>query len=301
MAGIIIGTNNANAIATVVAARTLPRLKAQTVAYACSDPSYAPEIASFGDTVNVPIPAEFTTNLIADGGTINRQNPSLGNAALVLNKHRELSFEHTDINKALATPDLHATSLGQAIANFCEDVDEDLLGIYSSLTAGAPGVGAYNTAPTEAVVDEAETELFDQRASADLPKYLIVTGTGYSQIRQIPRFTEHDLDKNAAGSTSAKLKGKIKDFNVFRAQKVNVTSTTNDHGIAMVPTALLTAVRPLGVTAKDGTVQVEVTEDNLSIRLTMSYHHEVLGELSTLDMLYGFVTGRPLHGMEFKH
>jgi hypothetical protein len=301
MAGIIVGTNNANAIATVVAARTLPRLKSNTVAYACSDPSYASEIARFGDTVNVPIPAEFTTNLIADGGTINRQNPSLGNAALVLDTHRELSFEHTDINKAFATPDLQNTSLGQAVANFCEDVDEDLLGIYSTLIAGTPGVGTYNTSLTEAVVDSAETALFDERIPAEIEKHLIVTGTGYSSIRMIPRFSEHDLDKGAAGSTSAKLKGKIKDFNVYRAQKVNVTSSTNRHGIAMCPTALLTAVRPLGVQAKDGTVQVEVNEDNLSIRLTMSYHHEVLGELSTLDLLYGYIAGRTNHGLEVKH
>jgi hypothetical protein len=299
MAGIITGAQNANAIATIIAARTLPRLKANTVAYACSDPSYSSELAEHGKTVNVPIPAEYTTNLIADGGTINRQNPSLGNAALVLDTHRELSWEHTDINKALARPDLEGTTAAQAIANFCEDIDEDMLGIYASFTGTA--VGTYNTALTEGVIDSAETGLFDERVSEELQKHLIVTGSGYSAIRQIPRFSEQNLDKSAGGSKSAKLKGTIKDFNVYRAQKVNVTSSTNRHGLAMSPVALLTAVRPLGATANDGTVQVEVNEDNLSIRMTMSYHHETLGGLSTFDILYGYICGRTVHGIEVKH
>lgn len=299
MEGPITGADNPTVIATVVAARTLPHLKANTVAYACSDPSYAPAIAAFGDTVNVPIPPEFSSNLLADGGTINRQNVQMGSAALVLNKHREISWEITDINAELATPDLQGTNTGQAMANFCEDVDEDLLGIYASFTATA--AGAYNTAITEGAIEAAETSLFTERVSTAVPLHCIVSGQGYSEMRLLHRFTDQNRDRDAAGSTAQNLMGKIKGFNVYRAQKLNVTSTTNDHGVCMAPAALLTAVRPLGKQAVDGTLQVELNEDNLTIRMTMSYHHEILGGLSSLDMLYGFVTGRSTHGVELKH
>ena len=80
-----------------------------------------------------------------------------------------------------------------------------------------------------------------------------------------------------------------------------MTGGTQRHGIAMAPAALLPAVRPLGIKAKDGTVQVEMQEDGVAIRMTMSYHHEVLGEITTIDTLYGFVSGRTNHGVEVAH
>jgi len=296
--GIITTGQNPSAIATIVAARALTRLKAATVAYGIADPSYADEISSHGSTVNVPIPAEYISNLLADGGTITRQQTSLGNAALVLNKHREISFEITDRNEALARPDIRNTSLGQAIANFAEDVDEDLLGIYAQFAT--TDVGVANTALTEAVIDSAETTLFNQRVPDSLRKSLVLTGTGYSTVRQLPRFSEAQTI-GSGKPISDGFVGRIKNCDVYRDQKTNVTSTTTRHGILMAPPALLVAVRPLGRRATDGTIQVEMSEDGLSIRLTMSYHHETLGNLSTLDLLYGFISGRTSFGVEVLH
>lgn len=299
MAGITTATQNPNAIATVVAARTLPRLKAATVAYELADTTYEAELAKFGDTVNVPIPADYSSNLIADGGTVARQNPSLGNAALVLNRHREITFEHSDINVAFATPDLKRTAVGQAIANMAEDIDEDLLSIYGSLLAGN-AVGTYNTTLTEAVLDTAETNLFNQRVSMSDGIGLVLTGTGYSAIRQIARLSEADKTGRPEGSADAFV-GTIKGMRTYRAQKTNVTSSTNRHGIAVHRSALLFAQRPLGVQASAGAVQTEMVEDTVSVRLTMSYDHAALGNLCTLDVLYGFVCGRASHGAEIKH
>lgn len=297
--GIITTGQNPNAIATIVARRTLARLKAATIAYSIADPSFKNELAQHGNTVNVPIPAEYTTNLMADGGTIVRQQTSLGNASLVLNKHRELSFHITDRNKAVTAPDLKQTSLGQAVANFAEDVDEDLLGIYASFST--TDVGAYNTALTEAVIDDGETTLFNQRVPRGSRISCVLTGTGYSAIRQVPRFTE--ADKIGTGAPIADgFVGRLKGVDFYRDQMVNVTSSTNRHGVMMAPPALLVATRPLGITPMGtGAIQVEVIEDNMSIRLTMSYHHETLGEICTLDLLYGFVSGRTNFGVEVRH
>ena len=60
--------------ASVVAARALAPLKNATVAWGVANMDYSPELSSFGSQVNVPIPAEFATNLIADGGTITRHS-----------------------------------------------------------------------------------------------------------------------------------------------------------------------------------------------------------------------------------
>ena len=298
--GFITTGTNPNVLATIVAALALPRLKAATAMYAISDPSYGRDVAQYGQSVNVPIPAEYSSNLLADGGTITRQNPVLGNATITLNRHREISFEITDLNEALARPDLRQTNLGQALANMAQDIDSDLLSIYTQFTATA--VGAYNTAITEATVDSAETTLFNQRVPMGMRKSLVVSGNGYSQIRQIPRFTEDRMIREGAGPIADGYVGRLKDLDVYRDQLVLVTSSTSTHGVALAPPALLTAVRPLGATGNGmGVIQVELSEDNIGIRLTMSYHHEVLGTLMSIDVLYGYVAGRTAFGVEVKH
>ncbi len=65
---------------------------------------YEPVLANTGDTVNVPIPPVLVANNIAEGGTVSPQNPSLGNAQIVLNTHAEATFQIPDVTKALAFP-----------------------------------------------------------------------------------------------------------------------------------------------------------------------------------------------------
>jgi len=176
-------------------------------------------------------------------------------------------------------------------------MDEDLLSIYFQFTL--TDVGAYNTALTEAVIDSAETALFNARAVGQ--KNLVVNGSGYSAIRQIARFTE--ADKRGGGDAAAEsVMGQLKGFVVHRAQGVNITSSTEAHGVGMARTALLGAVRSMGTPGNGmGAVQVELAEDGVSVRYTQSYQHAELGAMSTLDVLYGFVAGRVNHGIEVRH
>jgi hypothetical protein len=52
-------------------------------------------------------------------------------------------------------------------------------------------VGTAGTLLTEAVVDAAETELFQAKLPATEPRYLIVDANSYSALRQIDRFSEY--------------------------------------------------------------------------------------------------------------
>ena len=92
-------------------------------------------LAHAGDTVNVPIPPVLVANNIAEGGTVNPQNPNLGNAQIVLNTHAEATFQIPDVTKALAFPELleglHAAGGGRD----CVKVEHDFLNLYSQFTA----------------------------------------------------------------------------------------------------------------------------------------------------------------------
>jgi len=102
----ITSTNVANAIVKLVAADALPVLVGNLVMGNLVNRDYEPVLANAGDTVNVPIPPTMVANNILEGGTVQTQNPSLGNAQIVLNTHAEATFQLPDVTKVLAVPDL---------------------------------------------------------------------------------------------------------------------------------------------------------------------------------------------------
>ena len=228
----ITSSNVAQAIVKLVAADALPALMGNLVMGNLVNRDFEPVLAQAGDTVNVPIPPTLVANNISDGGSVVTQNPSLGNAQIVLNTHAEATFQIPDVTKILAVPDLLRLYMEPAVAALAEKIEADLLGLYSQFTANAP-VGTAGSALTEAAIDNAETALFNAKVPASSPKCLIVSGEAYSQMRQIPRFSEFQTAGEAGlralveGSV-----GKIKDFFVFRSQFVPKTGsgpvTTNN-------------------------------------------------------------------------
>jgi len=185
----ITSTNVATAIVKLVAADALPALVSNLVLGNLVNRDYEPTLAQAGDTVNVPIPPTLVANNIAEGGTVTTQNPNLGNAQIVLNTHAEATFQIPDVTKVLAVPDLLRVYMQPAVIAIAEKIESDLLGLYASFSANTP-VGIAGTPITEAVVDAAETALFDAKVPSSQPKHLIVDSNTYSQMRQIPRFSE---------------------------------------------------------------------------------------------------------------
>ena len=102
----ITSSNVANAIVKLVAVDALPVLIGNLVMGNLVNRDYEPVLAQAGDTVNIPIPPTMVANNIAEGGTVQTQNPSLGNAQIVLNTHAEATFQIPDVTKVLAVPDL---------------------------------------------------------------------------------------------------------------------------------------------------------------------------------------------------
>src|ERR1700745_2439742 len=152
----ITSTNVANAIVKLVAADALPALVGNLIMGNLVNRDYEPTLANAGDTVNVPIPPTLVANNIAEGGTVQFQNPSLGNAQIVLNTHAEATFQIPDVTKVLAVPDLLRLYMQPAVVALAERIETDLLNLYAAFTTNAP-VGTAGTPITEATVDAAET------------------------------------------------------------------------------------------------------------------------------------------------
>jgi hypothetical protein len=169
----ITSANLASAIVKLVAADALPALMGNLVMGNLVTRDYEAVLANAGDTVNVPIPPVMTANNIAEGGSVQPQNPTLGNAQIVLNTHAEATFTIPDVTKALAVPGLLKMYMQPAMVALAERVESDLLNLYSQFTFNAP-LGTGGTALTEAVVDQAETSLFNAKVATAEPKFLVV-------------------------------------------------------------------------------------------------------------------------------
>jgi hypothetical protein len=287
---IITSANLANAIVKLVAADALPALMANMVMGNLVNRDYEPVLAHAGDTVNVPIPPVLVANNIAEGGTVQPQNPNLGNAQIVLNTHAEATFQIPDVTKALAFPELLKAYMQPAVIAIAQRVEHDLLNLYSQFTANTP-VGAAGTPITEATIDSAETALFSAMVPASMPKYLVVDSNTYSQIRQIPRFSEY----YSAGEAGLKALvegnvGKMKDFFIFRSQLVPVTggTTPNNHSLAFTRDAMGLVVRRLPQPLPGTGAVAEYAEmGNFGLRVVMSYQPNTLAQQFTVDVLYG--------------
>lgn len=299
----ITSANLANAIVKLVAADALPALVGNLVMGNLVNRDFEPTLANAGDTVNVPIPPVMAANNIAEGGSVTTQAVNAGNAQIVLDTHVEASFQIPDVTKVLAVPDLLSLYMQPALAAIAEKIEGDLLGLYSGFSTNTP-VGTGGTPITEAVIDSAETKLFEAKLPAKEAKYLVVDPATYSTMRQLPRFSEF----NSAGEAGVRalvegMIGRIKDFFVFRSQLVKKTGaapvTTNN--IAFAKDALGLVIRRLPRPLPGTGAIAEYAEmGNFGMRIVMSYQPDTLAQQFTVDVLYGKGVLRNAFGVQVR-
>ena len=299
----ITSANVANAIVKLVAVDALPALMGNLVMGNLVTRDFEPTLAQAGDTINVPIPPTLVANNIAEGGTVTTQNPNVGNAQIVLNTHAEATFQIPDVTKILAVPDLLRLYMQPAVVALAEKIEADLLGLYSQFTSNSP-LGTGGVAITESVIDGAETALFNAKVPASSPKYLVVDGTTYSQLRQIARFSEFSSvgDAGLRAMIDGSV-GKIKDFFVFRSQFVTKTGSgpVTTQNVAFAPDGLGLVIRRLPLPLLGTGAIAEYAElGNFGMRVVMSYQPNTLAQQFTVDVLYGAAVLRNNHGVQVR-
>ncbi|MBZ5579454.1 MAG: hypothetical protein LAP40_23085 [Acidobacteriia bacterium] len=297
----ITSNNVANAIVKLVAADALPVLVGNLVMGNLVNRDYEPVLANAGDTVNVPIPPTMVANNISEGGTVQTQNPSLGNAQIVLNTHAEATFQIPDVTKVLAVPDLLKIYMEPAVAAIAQRVESDLLNLAAQFTANPP-VGSAGTPITESVIDAAETALFLAKVPASSQKFFVVDAATYSAWRQIPRFSEFQTAGDAGLQAIVNgTVGKVKDFFVFRSQFVSKTGSgpVTTHNLAFCKDAIGLVIRRLPQPLPGTGAIAEYAElGNFGMRVVMSYQPNTLAQQFTVDVLYGCGVLRNTSGVQ---
>src|ERR1700680_2390671 len=298
---VITSANVANAIVKLVAADALPALMGNLVMGNLVNRDYEPTLAQAGDTVNVPIPPTLVANNIAEGGTVQTQNPNLGNAQIVLNTHAEATFQIPDITKVLAVPDLLKLYMQPAVVAIAERIESDILSLYSQFSSNT-AVGTPGVPLTEASIDAAETALFQAKVPGGTAKYLVVDPTTYSALRQVPRFSEYSSVGDAGlRALIDGAVGKIKDFFVFRSQLVpkQGSGPVNTHNLAFARDAIGLVIRRLPQPLPGTGAIAEYAEmGNFGMRVIMSYQPNTLAQQFTVDVLYGVGVLRNTFGVQ---
>lgn len=293
----ITSANVADAIVKLVAADALPALVGNLVMGNLVNRSYEADLANQGDTVNIPIPPVMAANNIAEAGSVTTQNPSLGNAQVVINVHAESSFQIPDVTRVLAHPEMLSMYMMPAIISLAERIESDLTQLYLNLTA-TTAVGTANTTITESVVDNAETALFNAKVPDSLPKFLVVSGTCYSDLRQISRFSEDKVTPEFAGVIPSGVVGRLKNFFVMRSQYITKVSTTT-YNLAFARDAFALVMRMLPKPLPNtGAVADYASMGNFGMRVVLSYAPNTLAQQFTCDCLYGVAVLRNLFGLQ---
>lgn len=289
MSNEILSQNALMAIPKLVAADVLPAVVGSLVMGNLVNRDYEATLAQAGDVVNVPIAPNLTANNIAESGSVQNQNKSLGNAAITLSRHYESSFAIPDVTQVFTRPDLVRTYMTSAVIAVAEQIETDILACYGQLNFNA-SVGTANTALTESVIDSAESNLFTAKVPAGVPKFLVLSATAYGQVRQIGRFTELQTAGLGLNGPNPILTGQVlqvKGFNAFRSQYVSKVSTTTNN-VAFVRDTLALVVRKLPITPPGmGVVQTYAEYGNFGMRVSMSYVPGQLQQQFTVDVLYG--------------
>lgn len=292
----ITSANVAEAIVKLVAADSLPALVGNLVMGNLVNRNYERTLANQGDTVNIPIPPTMSATNVAEGGSVTTQNPSLGNAQVVINMHAESSFQVPDVTKVLASPNLLSMYMTPAIIAVAESIERDLMRLYLNLTANAP-VGTGGSVITESVIDAAETALFNAKVPESLQRYLIVSGQTYSDLRQIQRFSEFDKSPELGGVIPSGQVGRLKNFYALRTQYVQKPSTTT-YNIAFARDAFALVMRALPKPLPGTGAVAEYAEmGGFGMRVVMSYAPNTLAQQFTVDVLYGVAVLRNIYGI----
>ncbi len=296
MAGEIISPTVATAIAKIVATYVMPALRPVFIMAELVNRDFQADLQSEGDTVTVPMAPTMTANNLAEAGSVQLQNPALGSVDVTLTQHIESSFFIPDHTRILARPDLIQAYMTSAVLAVATQIETDLMNLFPYFTYNTQQ-GTQGTALTEAVIDSTETSLFNSKVPDGDPRNLVLSSLGYSDVRQIPRFTERRMIGGMGEAIRTGQVSELKNFRVVRSQLTPLVGSTY-YNLAFHRDALALVTRRLpSIPPGFGAVSEYVEDGGYGFRVVLSYNPNELGIQCTVDTLYGVGILRPEFGV----
>lgn len=289
-------TEAASAIPTIVAAKALGHLKANTVLARVVNRDWDENVAKYGQTVVINKRGGLSVNDKAANTVVTLQTPSTTGINVTLNKHKEVSFMIEDIAKMVTRPDLLMGYMEDSVAVIGEQIDSDIAGLYAGFSQTIDATGA---AGPIAAADFIEASRLLNAAKAPLTnRWAVLHEDAHAEAEGIEQIINRDYKGDAAMQAVANgWLGKFKTFNIVMDQKIRV-ATGVCKNLFLHRDAAVLATRPMErVPAGLGVYQDTLNEDGLGLRVTLAYNPSYLAWQCTIDVLYGVAELRDDHGV----
>lgn len=277
------------------AATALGYLKANTVMARLVNRNFENLVANQGDTINVPRRGSLSVNSKAANTPVTLQTPSADTIPLVLNQHKEVSFLVEDVASAQSNQDVIAGYISDGIMRIAEQIDSDLLALYTGFsatpidaTSGSGGVKETTVTEARRLLNAAKVPLTD--------RYIVWHEDAEKELLGLEKFTSSDFGDDGSAVREAVV-GRKYGFMHLMDQQVK-TATSECKNLAFHRDAMMLATRPLPAPPPDtGARGVTMAEDGFSIRVLYGYNMSHLGMQVTLDILYGVAELRDNHAV----
>lgn len=285
-------TEVGDGIPTIVAAEALGYLKANTVLARLVARDWDDEVASYGQTVDVPFTASLSANDKTANSTVTLQTPDDTKKSVTLNKHKEVSFLIEDIAKFLARPDYQSQYVVDAMAVVAEQIDDDIAGLYSGFSQTIDATAGLG----EDDFREARRQLNSAKAPLGR-RYAVLHEDAEYEALGIERIVNRDYAESLGSMAADSFSGRFSGFDIFMDQKINVAAGQAKN-LFFHRNAVMLATRPLALAPENmGALQRTMSEDGIGLRVTMSYNANYLGVQVTIDVLYGVAELRDNHAV----
>lgn len=287
-----------DSIATVIAAEALGYLRANTVLARLVARDWDNEVASYGQTIKIPLRGSLTANDKSTNTAVTLQAPADTAFTVTLNKHKEVSFLIEDIGRVLARPDYLTGYMEDGMAVLAEQIDSDLAALYSGFSQTINATGGL----TEAHFREARRLLNSAKAPLS-QRYAVLHEDAEYEALGIEKITNRDYAESLGSMAADALVGRFAGFQILLDQKIPVVPGTPNtcQNLFFHRNAMVLATRPLpAAQAGSGVIQKVMDEDGIGLRVTLSYNPDHLGYQVTIDVLYGVAELRDNHGVVVK-
>lgn len=289
------GNDETNAsIPTIIAASALGYLKANTVMAQLVSRDWDKEIASKGQTVNIPFRGALSSNAKATDTAVTKQVPDDSAVSVTLDQHNEVTFLVEDIAEMFTSHPLEAGYSIDGIAVLAEELDSDLTGLYSGLSQSqdaSAGLGEDDFRTARRTLNTAKAPLAN--------RYAVLHEDAEFELLAIEKFVNQDYKSGLSAAPEGLVNayaGKFLGFGVFMDQKI-VTSTTHKN-LFFQRNAFILATRPMRQAGPGkGVIQTAMSEDGVGVRVSMSYDTDYLANKVTIDLLYGVAELRDTFGI----
>ncbi len=257
------------------------------------------DLATFnvGNILSIPYPGTLAANAKVANTPVTKQVPSSTSTTVTLNRHFESTILIEDFARAQALPFLMQSYIKAEVIALAEQVETDLISLYSTFSGSLGTSGTDLSAATLRAVNKKFT---DNKVPKGNRHLLIATkDTAALQADSTLQyyFAQATPDDIQHGTVATPIYG----TQLHESQLVPVvTGTPNStKDLAFDSGAIILASRALPEAPAGTGVAQSIVQDPVSglvFRCSMSYNADNLGVQVTMDTLYGFAVLRDAKG-----